>query len=113
MPSDDRVAIRLSLSVERNHIGSVSWQSARRPLAADSNTGKYLRECGREIRVLDKQETRRSGAVADGLFVILTPPRRKTRRREHARISRSRRFVFREFLIPRRTITFLSPRRSS
>src|SRR6185503_15539163 len=78
MPSDERVAIRLSLSVRRNHIESVSGQSARRPLAADSNIGKYLRECRSEFRVLLKQETEGGVRILNSAFlVILTPPPQK------------------------------------
>ena len=80
IPSDEVLAIRLSLSIGRKTIsGVVSGRSARRPLAADFNTGKNLRECRSGIRVLMKQEKGETGSgVSNSLSRwFLTPPARK------------------------------------
>src|SRR5689334_23372336 len=56
MPSDELVAIRLSLSFRRKPYRECEWAICKAPVAADSSTGKYLRECRSEIRVVMKQE---------------------------------------------------------
>src|SRR5215212_353775 len=95
MPSDDEpVAIRLSLSVERKHIGRVSGQSARRPLGLIL-TRKIVEGMSRRNSRLMQTGDRETlfGFFEQPSWVSSHPTPTETKRPGKPGFSRSRRFV--------------------